>query len=220
MTLPKRLFDLLLAALIGFLFAPAMLAIALAIRVFDGAPIFYGAERIGQGGRPFLIRKFRTMASGSDDGVASGGPKARRITRTGRFLRRARLDELPQLWNILRGEMSFVGPRPPLRRYAERFPALYAHVLKARPGITGLATLYFHRREEAMLAPCATAEETDRVYSRRCVPMKARLDLLYLRRRSLALDIAILAGTALRLLPRVRRAPLGAGKPARLPMAG
>ncbi len=91
--------------------------------------------------------------------------------------------------------MSFVGPRPPLRQYVEAFPDLYAEVLECRPGVTGLATLLFHRHEERLLAGCASAEETDRVYVRRCIPRKARLDLIYRRRRSLCFDLAILART-------------------------
>ena len=99
-------------------------------------------------GVPFHLWKLRTMTVVREDSGVSGGDKAARITPVGRFLRRARLDEIPQLWNVIRGDMSFVGPRPPLRLYVERFPALYAEVLKSRPGITGLATLHFHAHEE------------------------------------------------------------------------
>ncbi len=116
------------------------------------------------------------------------------------MLRRTRLDELPQLWNILRGDMSFVGPRPPLRMYVERFPGLYAQVLRSRPGVTGLATLVFHRREAELLRGCRSAEETDTVYVRRCVPVKARLDLIYQRRRNVCFDLAILGRTILRMM--------------------
>jgi lipopolysaccharide/colanic/teichoic acid biosynthesis glycosyltransferase len=129
-----------------------------------------------------------------DSGV-SGGDKAARITPAGGFLRRTRLDELPQLFNILKGDMSFVGPRPPLRRYVEACPETYAAVLRSRPGVTGLATLVFHRHEERFLAQCATPEETNRVYLRRCIPRKARLDLIYQRRQSLCLDLWILLRT-------------------------
>jgi lipopolysaccharide/colanic/teichoic acid biosynthesis glycosyltransferase len=91
--------------------------------------------------------------------------------------------------------MSFVGPRPPLRRYVEACPETYAAVLRSRPGVTGLATLVFHRHEERLLAQCATPEETNRVYLRRCIPRKARLDLIYQRRQSLCLDLWILLRT-------------------------
>jgi lipopolysaccharide/colanic/teichoic acid biosynthesis glycosyltransferase len=130
----------------------------------------------------------------------SGGDKTSRITPTGRFLRRCRLDEVPQLWNVLKGDMSFVGPRPPLRLYVERFPRLYAQVLQNRPGITGLATLVFHRHEEKMLARCRDAAETDAVYARRCVPRKARIDLIYQRRRNVWMDFRLMVQTVARAL--------------------
>lgn len=193
MTPLKRVFDVGLALSLAVLCLPLLCLCAAAVLTGGDGPVFYRARRIGEGGRPFTIWKLRTMIHGSDaDGGVSGGAKRDRITPVGRWLRRYRLDEMPQLWNILAGEMSFVGPRPPLPRYVERFPALYAEVLRARPGITGLATLRFYRREEVLLAGCATAAETDAVYASRCVPAKARLDRLYLRRRSLRLDVWIL----------------------------
>jgi lipopolysaccharide/colanic/teichoic acid biosynthesis glycosyltransferase len=133
----------------------------------------------------------------ADSGV-SGGDKTARITHAGAFLRRTRLDELPQLWNILMGDMSFVGPRPPLRRYVVDYPGLYRRVLRARPGVTGLATLIYHRHEERLLRSCTTAAQTDAVYRRACIPRKARLDLIYLKRQSLALDLWIIFRTLVR----------------------
>ena len=200
----QRAFDLALATLLALLLWPVAALIALAILVADGRPVLFGSERIGANGKPFTLWKFRTMVPGSDDGVATGGDKAVRITALGRHLRRARLDELPQLWNVLRGEMGFVGPRPPLRRYVERFPELYGEVLRERPGITGAATLLYHRREEDLLAGCATAEESDRIYTRLCVPAKARLDLRYRRRRSPCSDLGLLWTTVSRVLLRRR----------------
>ena len=96
--------------------------------------------------------------------------------------------------------MSFVGPRPPLRLYVERFPDLYAQVLQNRPGITGLATLVFHRHEEALLAQCTSAAQTDAVYARRCVPRKAKIDLIYQRRRTVWMDLGLMARTLARAL--------------------
>jgi lipopolysaccharide/colanic/teichoic acid biosynthesis glycosyltransferase len=200
----QRGFDLALAAMLALMLWPLAALIAVAILLADGRPVLFGSERIGAGGRPFTLWKFRTMVPGSDDGVATGGDKAARVTVLGRYLRHARLDELPQLWNVLRGEMAFVGPRPPLRRYVERFPALYDEVLRERPGITGAATLLYHRREEELLADCATAEESDRIYTRRCVPAKARLDLRYRRRRSACSDLGLLWTTVSRVLLRHR----------------
>ncbi|KAB2883450.1 MAG: sugar transferase [Albidovulum sp.] len=195
MTVQKRLFDLALALLLLVPLGIVMAVVTLALLVGQGRPVLYGAERMHAPGHPFTLWKFRTMRPATGDSGVSGGDKAARITGPGRFLRRTRLDELPQLFNILRGDMSFVGPRPPLRQYVEAFPALYAEVLACRPGVTGLATLVFHRHEERILASSASSEDTNRVYMRRCIPRKARLDLIYRRRQSLCLDLAILLRT-------------------------
>lgn len=185
---------------------PLMLGVALVIRLRDGAPVLHVSERMHSPQRAFALVKFRTMAPDPADRGVSGGDKAARITPTGAVLRRYRLDEMPQVWNVLRGDMSLVGPRPPLRRYVEAHPELYAEVLACRPGLTGLASIEFHAREAALLARCRTAEETERVYTRRCIPAKARLDLVYRRRRSLGLDLLLLGRTFRRLLPgAVRR---------------
>lgn len=198
MSAGKRALDIALALLLALLLWPLALGIALAIRLTDGAPVFYVAERMRGVGEPFMLWKFRTMRNAAQNDGVSGGDKAARITGLGRFLRRTRLDELPQLWNILKGDISFVGPRPPLRRYVEMFPELYGEVLRARPGVTGLATLAFHAREETLLAACRTAEETEAVYVRRCVPAKARLDLLYRDNRTLCWDLRLMAATVIR----------------------
>lgn len=205
MTPAKRVFDIALALLLGLLLLPMLALVLLAMWRLDGRPLFYVSERMRAPGRPFMLWKLRTMRPVASDGGVSGGDKADRITRTGRVLRRFRLDEIPQLWNVLKGDMSFVGPRPPLRSYVERFPDTYAEVLKSRPGITGLATLVYHTHEERLLAPCRTAEETDAVYARACVPRKARLDLIYQRHASVCFDIAILARTATRVFGRRKR---------------
>jgi lipopolysaccharide/colanic/teichoic acid biosynthesis glycosyltransferase len=203
MTPAKRLMDLLLAAALTCLLAVPFMVVLALLLVLDGRPLFYVAERMRAPERPFQLWKLRTMTvAGSDSGV-SGGDKSRRITRTGRFLRRTRLDEVPQLWNVLRGDMSFVGPRPPLRQYVERFPKIYGQVLKSRPGITGMATLLYHAHEERLLAPCKSAAETDEVYSRRCIPAKARLDLIYQKNRSVCLDLVLLGRTIGRMLGRM-----------------
>lgn len=200
MTLPKRLFDMTLALCLCALLAPVLAGIALWLRGAQGRGVLYAAVRIGQGGRAFTLWKFRTMVPARGDSGVSGGDKTCRITAPGRVLRRFRLDELPQLWNILRGEMSFVGPRPPLRDYVDRFPALYGRVLRTRPGVTGLATLVFHRHEARLLAGCVKPSETDAVYARRCVPRKARLDLIYADHASLCFDLALMARTLTRVV--------------------
>jgi lipopolysaccharide/colanic/teichoic acid biosynthesis glycosyltransferase len=202
MTMGKRVFDVVLALVLSVLLLVPAGMIAVWILVSDGRPIFHRSERMRSPSRAFQLWKFRTMRVVAQDSGVSGGDKAARITPTGRVLRRSRLDEIPQLWNVLVGDMSFVGPRPPLRRYVERFPALYSRVLQSRPGITGLATLHFHRHEERLLAACKTAAETESVYERRCVPRKAQLDLIYQSRRTLCLDLVLVLRTAARALGR------------------
>ena len=202
MTPGKRMLDLGLALILSLLLGPLIAGLALWLRMTQGAPVFYASERMTTPERGFTLWKFRTMTvAGSDSGV-SGGDKVARITSAGRWLRRTRLDEVPQLWNILRGDLSFVGPRPPLRQYVDRFPALYGRVLQSRPGVTGLATLVYHGHEERLLARCADAAETDAVYGRACVPRKARLDLIYAAQRSLCFDLVLIVRTAARVLGR------------------
>lgn len=198
----KRAFDIALALVVLVPGLPLMAALWLAVRFCDGAPAIYAAKRIGRHGRPFTLWKFRTMIdSGLPEVGVSGGDKAHRVTPLGEVLRRWRLDELPQIFNVLSGSMSFVGPRPPMQQYVERFPDIYTPVLELRPGITGLATAVLHAREDRVLADTRTAEETEDVYVRRFIPRKARLDRIYLRRASLALDLYIIYLTAGRLVP-------------------
>lgn len=202
MTPAKRLFDLFFALVLGLALAVPFGAILLVLLLTEGRPLFHVAERMKTPTTGFRLWKLRTMTVAPDDAGVSGGDKAARVTRTGRFLRRSRIDEIPQLWNVLRGDMSFVGPRPPLRTYVERFPELYGKVLQSRPGITGLATLTFHGREEQLLAQCRSAAETDAVYCRRCVLRKAVIDLIYQRRRTLCLDLLLMIRTARKVLPK------------------
>lgn len=196
MTPAKRAFDLTAALVLAALLALPFAALVLWLRLTQPGPVFHASERMMAPGRPFRLWKLRSMAPGAGDGGVTGGHKAALVTPAGRVLRRTRLDEVPQLWNVIRGEMSLVGPRPPLPGYVDRFPALYARVLRSRPGVTGLATLAFHRHEERILSRCTTPEATDAAYARRCVPRKARLDLIYQRRRWLGLDLWILWRTA------------------------
>lgn len=200
MTPAKRVLDLVFALGLAVILAPAALVIALLILCIDGRPVFYPAERMKSPQHAFLLWKFRTMRPALADSGVSGGDKSDRITPLGRFLRRSRLDEVPQLINVLRGDISLVGPRPPLRRYVDLFPGIYGQVLQQRPGLTGLATLVFHKTEERLLAACRTPEETESVYTRRCIPRKARLDLIYAERRSIWFDIRLIFGTVFRFM--------------------
>ncbi|TMM52707.1 sugar transferase [Sulfitobacter sabulilitoris] len=195
MTLRKRLFDLFFASLLVVILGPILIGLLGYIWWREGRPLFYVAERMKTPTEPLNLWKLRTMTVVPEDQGVSGGDKSARVTPTGRWLRAKRLDEFPQLWNILKGDLSFVGPRPPLREYVERFPDIYDEVLKSRPGVTGLATIRFHKHEDALLQRCKTAAETDDIYTRICVPRKARLDLIYQRHQSTCYDFDLVFQT-------------------------
>ncbi|WP_339107988.1 sugar transferase [Thioclava sp. GXIMD4216] len=200
MTFGKRLFDLGLALCLAPILLTLILVVLVTLAFTEGRPYFYVAERMKTPTQSFRLWKFRTMSVVAADSGVSGGNKAARVTRIGRILRKTRGDELPQLWNILKGDLSFVGPRAPLREYVERFPELYGEVLKSRPGATGLASLYYHRHEEWLLAQCDTPEQTDRVYCETCIPAKARLDLMYQRHQSVCFDAKLVWDTIKKVL--------------------
>ena len=200
MTPAKRLLDLICAIGLTIVLSPFIIVVAILILVLDGHPIFYISERMKTQTEGFDMVKFRTMKTVIEDSGVSGGDKSNRITRTGAFLRGARLDEVPQLWNVLRGDISFIGPRPPLRQYVERYPEIYSKVLKSRPGISGLASIYFHAHEEYLLANAASREETDAIYARACIPRKARLDLIYQERRNVCMDVSLMLKSVIKRL--------------------
>ena len=195
MTWRKRLFDIFFASLLMLVLGPVLVLLMIWLLLKEGRPLFYVAERMKGMDEPFALWKLRTMTVVDSDTGVSGGDKSARITETGAWLRSKRLDEFPQLWNIFKGDLSFVGPRPPLRQYVEAHPEIYAQVLQSRPGVTGLASLTYHRHEAALLARCKSAKETDAVYSRLCVPMKARLDLIYQRHQSICYDFDLVFQT-------------------------
>ncbi|MEL6990100.1 MAG: sugar transferase [Pseudomonadota bacterium] len=204
MTFGKRLLDLVLALVLTVILAVPFLIVALVVLLRDGRPIFFASKRMKTPTESFTLWKFRTMTVDHKDGGVSGGDKAARITPNGAFLRRRRLDELPQLLNILLGDMSFVGPRPPLKRYVALRPDLYKEVLRNRPGVTGLATLRYHQHEERLLSACKTAQETDHTYLSRCVPAKAKIDLIYAKNQSVCFDVKLIWDTTARVLLRAR----------------
>ena len=197
----KRAFDLWTAAMITPFVVPMVLVISLVILIRDGRPILYGGERMKTPTQGFALWKFRTMRVDPGDSGVSGGDKVDRITPTGRWLRRRRLDELPQLWNLWRGDVSVVAAPLKKKLYVERFPAIYGEVLKSRPGLTGLASIYYSRHEQRMLARTASAEETAAVYARNCVPRKAHIDLMYQRNWSFCFDLNVVRKT---LFPSAR----------------
>ncbi len=204
----KRLFDISLALVLMVPILPILGGVWVIMRLQEGsAPFLYISPRMKTLDQSFNLYKIRTMRStdpATNAGVA-GGDKAHRITPLGKFLRRTRIDEFPQIFNVLKGDMSFVGPRPPDPNYVRAYPGLYGQILKDTPGITGLATIIFHKHEERILSRCRTQEETDAVYRRRCIPRKARLDLIYQRNKSFRLDLYIIYLTAASLLPLPKR---------------
>ncbi|MEM9797270.1 MAG: sugar transferase [Pseudomonadota bacterium] len=201
-TAGKRLFDILFSIyLMAFLF-PVIVVVTWKVWRQQGRPILYGSERMKTPTQSFTLWKFRTMAPDPGDDGVTGGHKTDRITPLGAWLRKRRLDELPQLWNILKGDVSFVGPRPPLRRYVEMFPDLYGQVLKSRPGVTGLASLIYAPHEARVLEACDTAEETEAVYTAICIPRKAHLDLLYQKHRTFWMDVKLISWTTAKFFPK------------------
>lgn len=190
----KRLFDLVCAAAGLIIASPLLALIALAVAGTSRGPVFFRQERIGRGFAPFRIVKFRTMFEGIDGPlVTSRGD--RRVTPVGRLLRRTKLDELPQLWNVARGDMSLVGPRPEVRRYVEMFRADYEVILQARPGITDPASLKF-RREELLLA---AASDPEAKYVTEILPQKIAMAKEYVRTRSFAGDLVLILRTVAHL---------------------
>lgn len=194
----KRLFDLLLSASGLVVLAPVLLLVAVWIRLDSSGPALFRQERVGRAGRLFTIHKFRTMrVDGGGLGLTVG--RDARITRAGEFLRRYKLDELPQLWDVLRGAMSLVGPRPDLPRYVARYPAaLRDVVLSARPGITDPASLAFRNEAELL----AAAADPEREYLERILPAKLQISADYVRQASLWTDLRLIGRTALLLWGR------------------
>jgi lipopolysaccharide/colanic/teichoic acid biosynthesis glycosyltransferase len=188
----NRAFDVLGAAFGLFVASPLFCAIGLAIKFDDGGPVFYRQIRVGRSFKRFRVCKFRTMVSGADrDGLLTA-PGDHRVTRVGRFLRRSKLDELPQLFNVLKGDMQLVGPRPEVESYVEMFRPEYAILLHDRPGITDPATLAY-RHEEKMFSPGRIEEQ----YVGEILPEKLRLSLNYQKQRTMLSDVRILVRTIL-----------------------
>jgi len=188
----KRLFDIVWASIGMLLLLPVGLLIGLLIKLTGGGPVFYGQTRIGQFGKPFRIWKFRSMIVHADQ---MGPPLTKgedaRITWIGRFLRKTKLDELPQLWNVLLGDMSFVGPRPEVPRYVDRYTPAQREILRFKPGITDMATMLF-RDEEALLRG---TEDVEGFYLQYCLPKKIELNRQYARRAGVLQDIWIIVQT-------------------------
>lgn len=202
----KRAFDLLLASAVLIIVAPLLVAIAAAILITSGRPVFFRQKRVGQNGLQFVLLKFRTMKNvGGGPAITQAGDQ--RITPLGRWLRSTKLDELPQFVNVIRGEMSLVGPRPDLPEFWECADEVSRRALALRPGITGAASLYFRREEEGLAH--IPADELLAHYVSVQLPMKASLDCEYAARANFATDCTLLLQTLLPITTK-RRQPVGA----------
>jgi lipopolysaccharide/colanic/teichoic acid biosynthesis glycosyltransferase len=191
--MPKRLFDVFASAFGLILASPLMLAIAAAVRLESGGPAWFRQDRVGRGGKIFKILKFRSMyCSPHERGAELTAANDQRITAVGSFLRRTKLDELPQLINVLKGDMSLVGPRPEVARYVEMYPAAIRRlILSVRPGITDEASIKF-RNEDQMLGDSAGAEQR---YIEQILPLKLDLYASYARQNTFLGDLRILSRT-------------------------
>jgi lipopolysaccharide/colanic/teichoic acid biosynthesis glycosyltransferase len=192
----KRLFDIVVSLAGLVLLLPLLLLVAVLVKADSPGPIFFRQERMGRGFRPFFIYKFRTMIwdpSGKGRTITMGNDP--RITRAGWLLRATKIDELPQLINVLKGEMSFVGPRPEIPQYVELFRKDYEEILKIRPGITDLASVKY--RDEAAILGRSENPEDD--YVKRVLPDKITLAKEYTRRSSLLFDLTVICRTVLKV---------------------
>ena len=188
----SRLFDIL-SSLVGILFlSPFLLLISLLIIMDSGLPVFYFQERIGLHGKPFQLLKFRSMKTGSDKkGLLTIGSGDSRITKMGFFLRKYKLDEIPQLFNVLKGDMALVGPRPEVRKYVELYNDEQKQILNVRPGITDLASIEYIN-ENDLLASSSDPEDS---YIKEVMPHKIQINLMYLKERSFFKDIQVIIKT-------------------------
>jgi len=191
----KRTFDVIVSGVAIIALSPLLLVIALLVRFTSRGPVLYRATRSGRNGALFKLYKFRSMVANADKlgpGITAAGD--RRITRVGRILRRTKLDELPQLFNVLRGDMSIVGPRPEDPRYVALYTAEQRRVLQFRPGITSLASIRYRNEAEAL-----KTQDWETVYIQQVMPEKLAIDLEYASRATLRLDLLIIARTFLAL---------------------
>lgn len=189
----KRLTDIVFGGILLLLFSPLLLAVGILIRMTSNGPAFFRQARVGRSNRIFYIYKFRTMHENADqNGPQITSSDDSRVTAVGRILRDTKLDELPQLINVVKGEMSLVGPRPQVPRFVNQFPDEYRDVILAvRPGITGPTQLRF-RNEESLLRGQPDRES---YYVRELLPIKCEMDAHYVSRRSIALDLHVLCHT-------------------------
>lgn len=188
----KRLFDILASGLGLVCLSPLFAALAVWIKLDSRGPVFYRQVRVGRGNKDFRIFKFRSMRPDSDKlGLITVGGRDPRVTCSGYYIRKYKLDELPQLINVFIGDMSLVGPRPEVRKYVDMYSPEQLHVLDVRPGITSLASLRYRNENEVL----AKAEDPDKCYIEKVMPDKLAIDLEYVRKANLWNDIKLIFST-------------------------
>lgn len=188
----KRTFDIVMSGLGLICLSPLFLVLAVWIKCDSAGPVFYRQVRVGRYNKDFRLFKFRSMRPGSDrKGLITVGGRDPRVTRSGYYIRKYKLDELPQLINVFIGDMSLVGPRPEVRKYVDMYNAEQMHVLDVRPGITSLASIRYRDENDIL----AAAEDPDRAYIEQVMPDKIAIDLEYVAKASLATDIALIFRT-------------------------
>ena len=193
----KRLFDILASSLGLLLLGPLFLCLAIAVKVDSSGPVFYRQIRIGRNQRPFSLLKFRSMAIGSDaKGLLTVGGRDSRITRVGYFIRKYKLDELPQLMNVLKGDMSLVGPRPEVAHYVAMYSADQLRVLSVRPGITDYASIKYFSENDML----AASENPEKTYIEEIMPAKLKINLDYVDNRTMFTDIKIVLLTLAKII--------------------
>jgi lipopolysaccharide/colanic/teichoic acid biosynthesis glycosyltransferase len=192
----KRMLDMVAAGAGLLVLAPLFGVVAVLVKLDSRGPVFFKQQRIGKGFRPFWIYKFRTMRTDTDTALPLTVGADARITRVGGYLRSSKIDELPQLLNILKGDMTLVGPRPEVPRYVEAFHRDYEEILTVRPGLTDLASLKY--RDEAALL--GRSDDPEEEYVRRVLPDKIRLSKEYIRRSSVPFDLGLIFKTLHRVI--------------------
>ena len=190
----KRIFDILLSAFAIFLFFPVLFIVSFLIVIDSGFPIFFLQKRIGRGAKEFNIIKFRTMKINSDN-ITITVSDDNRITRFGKYLRKTKIDELPEIFNVLFGQMSFVGPRPDVKGYTDKLKGANRKILDLRPGITGPASLKYYNEEYILSKKSNPKKYNDEVI----FPDKVKINLDYFYNRSFFLDLKIIFATIFRI---------------------
>ena len=207
MRVSKRFFDITFSFIGLILLFPFFVLIVLLIKLKDGNPIFFKQERVGYKGKPFYIWKFRTMivnAEKSGRQITIG--KDPRITAIGYYLRKFKLDELPQLFNVLKGEMSFVGPRPEVPKYVFLYNENQRQVLQLKPGITDIASIRYYNENDIL----AQAPNPDAIYREEIMPEKIRLNLEYAKNANLWTDFLVVLQTIFPVIKKLNKKDRGA----------